>query len=298
MPIDLSAARDFMATHARVLDRRRFELLDGGGDPAAALAALDGYGNPDGGYGWGLEGDLRSPESQPAAALHAFEVLHEVAPATTPRTVALCDWLERETLPDGGLPMALPMAITAGSGPWWRGRRREQLVAADHHAWWPPGPGRSPATTRPSRATPGSSGRPASAWTRSPPSRRPRPPMSSRSRSSSSTRSTSTTPRPRACWPSSAHSYPPDGRLRVHGGSEDEVLPPLSWPRDPDRPARALLAEHVVEADLDRLAAGQQHDGGWTVDFRSESPAGSLDWRGYATVDAIAVLRANGRIPQ
>ena len=42
-------------------------------------------GDPDGGYGWGLEGDLRSPESQPAAALHAFEVFEEVAPATTPR---------------------------------------------------------------------------------------------------------------------------------------------------------------------------------------------------------------------
>ncbi len=115
MTIDISAARDFMATHARVLDRRRFELLDGGGDPAGALAALDGYGNPDGGYGWGLEGDLRSPESQPAAALHAFEVFADIAPATTPRAVALCDWLNAVTLPDGGLPMALPMGVTAGS---------------------------------------------------------------------------------------------------------------------------------------------------------------------------------------
>jgi hypothetical protein len=61
MTIDLSAATDFMATHARVLDRRRFELLNGQRDPSGTLAALDGYRNPDGGYGWGLEADLRSP---------------------------------------------------------------------------------------------------------------------------------------------------------------------------------------------------------------------------------------------
>jgi len=53
MTIERSAT-DFMATHARVLDRRRFELLQGGTDPSGALAALDGYRNADGGYGWGL----------------------------------------------------------------------------------------------------------------------------------------------------------------------------------------------------------------------------------------------------
>ena len=119
MSIDMDAARDFMATHARTLDRRRFELLDGGRDTAGALAALDGYRNPDGGYGWGLEGDLRSPESQPAAALHAFEVFAETGRA--PQAATLCHWLDTVSLEDGGLPMALPMAITAGSGPWWAG---------------------------------------------------------------------------------------------------------------------------------------------------------------------------------
>ena len=88
MTVEASSAADFMAGHARVLDRRRFELLQGETDNAAGvLAALDAYRNPDGGYGWGLEPDLRSPESQPAAAWHAFEVFENVAPVTrrTPR---------------------------------------------------------------------------------------------------------------------------------------------------------------------------------------------------------------------
>ena len=119
MSIDLPAAVGFLATHGRVLDRRRLDLLVHGGDPTAVLAALDGYRNPDGGYGWGLEPDLRSPESQPAGAMHALEVLAEVTPTTTPRAVELCDWLATISLPDGGLPFALPSADRAGNLPLW-----------------------------------------------------------------------------------------------------------------------------------------------------------------------------------
>ena len=84
MTPDLTAATAFMATHARLLDRRRFELLCGRGEPTEVLAALDGYRNSDGGYGWGLEPDLRSPESQPAGALHALEVFAEVGRSVRP----------------------------------------------------------------------------------------------------------------------------------------------------------------------------------------------------------------------
>src|SRR5918998_2522417 len=104
---DLNAARAFMAGHARQLDRRRLELLLGESDPAPVLTALEAYRNPDGGYGWGLEPDLRAPESQPGGALHAFEAIADAAPATTPRSAELCDWLESVTRPDGGLPFAL-----------------------------------------------------------------------------------------------------------------------------------------------------------------------------------------------
>jgi hypothetical protein len=84
-----------------------------------AARASDAYRNPDGGYGWGLEPDLRSRESQPAAAAHAFEVFEEIAPATAPQAAALRDWLDSVTLPDGGLPFALPLGSTTGSAPFW-----------------------------------------------------------------------------------------------------------------------------------------------------------------------------------
>ena len=37
MTVDIPKARDFMATHARLLDRRRFAPLDGGSDAAGVL---------------------------------------------------------------------------------------------------------------------------------------------------------------------------------------------------------------------------------------------------------------------
>lgn len=56
------------------------------------------------------------------------------------------------------------------------------------------------------------------------------------------------------------------------------------------------LDEAAVAADLERLAAEEDEDGGWSVDFQSYSPAAALEWRGYATVRALSVLRDNAII--
>src|SRR5215213_8902492 len=117
--VDLTAASDFMATHARLLDRRRFDVVVHGAPPDGALAALSAHRNPDGGYGWGLEPDLRATESQPGGAYHAFEVFEDIAPATSPRAVELCDWLATASLDDGGVPFAVPVGSDAGCAPFW-----------------------------------------------------------------------------------------------------------------------------------------------------------------------------------
>lgn len=118
MSIDIDRAASFLAAHAPVLDRRRFALLTEEAtdrNRRAVLAALEGYRNADGGYGWGIEPDLRAPESQPAGALHVLEVIAEAGPVTTPATLELLDWADSVTLPDGGLPFALPMADPGAS---------------------------------------------------------------------------------------------------------------------------------------------------------------------------------------
>jgi hypothetical protein len=291
----LIAARSFMAGHARVLDRRRFELLFDGASAEPVLAALNAYRNPDGGYGHGLEPDLRAPESQPAAALHAFEVLADVAPVTAPEAAELCDWLDAIALPDGGLPSALSIEDPSGCAPFW--------AQADPHAFSLQITAIVAAhANRIAAHDPAVAGHP---WL-------------ARATSCCLAAIDALEAAPAAYELAFAVRFldavhdrdgavpgllarlgeyvPSDGRLRVVGGLADEALRPLDLAPEPGRPARSLLDEDAVATDLERLAAEQSEDGGWSVDFQSYSPAAALEWRGYATVRALSVLRDNGII--
>ena len=81
--------------------------------------------------------------------------------------------------------------------------------------------------------------------------------------------------------------------MHVAGGLEDERLNPLDFSPNPDRPVRALIDAGCDRRDLDRWAAGQHDDGGWSVDF-TDSPIADLEWHGYVTVRAVTLLRVNG----
>jgi hypothetical protein len=291
MTIDLTAATGFMATHARLLDRRRFELLTGDGDPEAVLAAADGYRNADGGYGWGLEPDLRAPESQPGGALHAFEAFADAAPARSRHAVALCDWLESVPLPDGGLPFALPVADPSGLAPFWANAdpatsslQITAYVAGTAHRTGDPDVAAHPWLARATdyclRAI-GELGDDPFALV--------------------VVASLGFLDEVRATRPDAdglidrlGAAIPESGRLAVGGGKEDESVGPLDLSPYPDRPSRRLFAPEAIEAELEQLAGEQRDDGGWTVDFQSYSPQAELEWRGYATVRAVSILQRNG----
>lgn len=292
----LSRAQSFMASHARVLDRFRFEAVATDSDAArrAIIRGLDAYRNPDGGYGWGLEPDLRAPESQPAAALHALEALADAGPATSPHAAALLDWLNAVTLPDGGLPFALPIRDPVGCAPFW--------VQAD--------PAVSSLQITAAVAT---AAYRAARWDESV---RNHPWLATATRYCFDAIrrideapfayvlsfalqfldiASDTHPEARELLGRLGQFVPRDGALAVVGGAEGETLHLLNYAPEPGRPIRELLDSKAVSEDLDRLEQGQLQDGGWAVDFASYSDAASLEWRGYVTVGAVAVLRMNGR---
>lgn len=294
MSIDIKAATSFLAAHGRLLDRRRLAVLLGEGDAAGVLAALDGYRNPDGGYGWGLEPDLRAPESQPGGALHAFEAMIDAAPATSPHAAALCDWLARATLSDGGLPFALPIADPTGTAPFWA--TADPTVAALQSTAFMAGVAHRLAKHDPAVA--------AHPW------------LATATRYCFDAIAATTAPHAielafavrfldtvhdthaeaPALLDHLAQFLPDDGVVPVAGGSEGEALRPLDFAPEPGTPARRLFTADAVEDDLRRLATGQDTDGGWHVDFASFSPVAALEWRGYKTVSAVSVLRLN-RLP-
>jgi hypothetical protein len=297
MTPDLSAAADFLAASARLLDRRRFDLLFGeraaGPDASAVLAAVEGYRNADGGYGWGLEPDLRSRTSQPGGALHAFEVFADVAPATTERSGQLCDWLDAVTLPDGGLPFALPVPDPAACAPFWTSadattsslqitavvaavaqRVAEHDPAVSGHPWL------ARATDFCLTAVRGLGGRPHALE------------LAFAVRFLDAAHASH--PEAAVLLDRLRGHIPPDGLVHVAGGTDEEFMRPLDFAPSPGGPARELFAPDVVERELQRLAGEQQADGGWPVDFASYSPAATLEWRGHRTVGALCTLRDDG----
>lgn len=296
MSIDIDAACSFLAGHGRVLDRRRLDVLINGGvgDRRALLAAVDAYRNPDGGYGWGLEPDCRAAESQPAGALHALEVFVEAAPTPTRQAGELLDWLAAVSLPDGSLSFALPMRDPTACAPFWaqadprepslqitaavaaqahRLARHDQAVR--DHPWLA---GATAFCLDRIRALTGA-------------------PVAYELSFALGLLDAAADTHPEALdlLDGVSRYVPSDGRLAVAGGAEGETLHLLDLAPRPGRPVRELFATDAVERDLDRVEAGQAEDGGWRVDFASFSPAAALEWRGYATVGTIALLRANGR---
>jgi hypothetical protein len=296
MTVDLAAAADFMAAHARVLDRRRFDHLFRDGDPEAVLAAVDAYRNPDGGYGWGLEPDLRSATSQPGGALHAFEAWADVAATVTPtRARELCDWLGRVSLDDGGLPFALPVPDPAGCAPFWVGADQSSsslqitaVVAATAYevAAHDPAVANHPWLAR------------ATDFCLTAVRELGPEPHAMELAFAVRFLDAAAAGRPEAqeLLESAGPHIPDDGLLHVAGGADDEYMRPLDFAPHPDRPARTLFRPDVVERELDRLERLQQDDGGWTVDFASYSPAAALEWRGNRTVQALTILKAHGRL--
>jgi hypothetical protein len=291
MDMNLNAAVLFVTTHARILERRRLHLMLGEGSPDDVVAALDAYRNPDGGYGWALEPDLRSATSQPVAAMHALEVLAEVRDTTSSRAPELCDWLADHTLPDGGMPLRLPYADTAGSAPHWANadatvsslQMTVQLAAQAH---------------RIARHRADIAGHP---WLASATSYC----LDAIDRIVEAPQAhelmfvmhfldavAEQVPQARPMIDRLAPFVVSDGPTPVTGGAEGEALHLLDFTPHPDAPSRASFTKCAVAADLERLAGQQQPDGGWTVSFTPYSPAAVLEWRGYATVQAVAVLKS------
>jgi hypothetical protein len=283
MPVDIAAAERFILANARLLDRHRSAVLLHGAPVAPVLDTLRAYRNPDGGFGHALEPDVRAPESEPSATLHALDVLAEVEALDDPMVSAAAAWIATIAEPDGGVPFVLPTAAAHPHAPFISPTPGGSfLTFALAGALWEAGSS-EPWLTR------------ATEW----------------------------------CWaeledPAELHAYgvkcalgfldavpeparadaaierlrpklEPDGSIRVHGGTEDERLTPLTLSERPRLRSRALFTAAQIEADLDLLEHGQQDDGGWTFDWLGWSPGQAVETRGIVTLQALTTLRAHGR---
>jgi hypothetical protein len=204
--------------------------------------------------------------------------------------VEVCDWLADHTLADGGLPFALPFSDHAGSAPHWLDPDAEvsslmmtaQLAAQSHRL----ARHRADVAGHPWLAT-------ASTYcltaidriVEAPPAHELLFAIRFLDAVSHSV------PRALPLLDRLTRYVPRDTPTPVSGGAEGEVLHLLDFTPYADAPSRGAFGHDAIAADMDRLTNDQQLDGGWAVNFTPYSSAAALEWRGYATVQAVAVLR-------
>jgi hypothetical protein len=283
---DTDAAVHFLAGHARVLDRRRFERRFEGGDAEPVRAAVAAYRNDDGGFGHALEPDGRGPGSQPAAVEMAMRTLHEADAWDDELAQGALDWLERTAPAEGGAVFVAPGIEDWPHAPWWvpeeglppslisTGLIAGTLHARDVEHPWLSRAGELLWTLIDDLDEAGAYDmRGVLAFLDHVPDRE----------------------RAAAAFERVGKLLLEHGVVELDPEAEGEVHGPLDFAPRPDSLARRLFDDGTIEAHLDHLAGGQQEDGGWTFNWPAWSPAAELDWRGSLTVDALAVLAANGR---
>lgn len=284
MPIDLAAAERFMFEHARLLDRHRMTVLLHGTPIDPVLDALRAYRNPDGGFGHGLEPDVRGPRSEPVSTLDAIDVLVEIGAGADPMVPAAVSWLSSIAFRDGSITMAMPTAAAYPHAPWMvpsdEGSHLTFLLAAVLSETGVSDPWLERAFAwcwdRIERED-GLSGY----WVKAGLGFLDAVPDADRAA---------------AAIGRFAAELDADGSIPVPGGTETERLRPLTLSPRPGLRSRGLFTEAQIDAELDALEAGQQHDGGWLFDFLAWCPGQELDWRGGITLDALRALRRHGRI--
>ncbi|MFL5657284.1 MAG: hypothetical protein ACJ8CB_24255 [Ktedonobacteraceae bacterium] len=284
---NLSKATDFIWRTARLLEQRRFAYLFLDGQRQAVLEALRPYQNPDGGFGNGLEPDIRGPVSQPVPGWTALCILDEARAFADPLVTRACDYLLTITTPEGGVPFVLPSVRDYPHAPWWEtgdqptaSLNPTAAFAALLHKHRVEHPWLTAATEY--------------CWRKLDQMERTDPYemravlpfldfVSDRQRAE--------------------HVFARVGPkileqklVALTPTTQNETHTPLNFAPRPQSLARRLFSDEVIETHLDALTSAQQEDGGWQFNWLAWNPASALEWRGVVTIEAVVTLRAYGRL--
>lgn len=282
-----SAARSFLLTEGRLLERRLFATLFEGAPATGVVDALRGYQNDDGGFGHGLEPDKLCPASLPIDVEMAFHALLAAGGSATDGAMVgrACDWLAAVADDAGAVPLAFPVM--------------ERYPRAEHWSDWTYAYGIHP--------TAGLAGLLHALHVEHPWRER-----ATRFTWDAVARG----------LPDEAHAL---GEVLVfleHGPEPERgaavaeavaaQLPTARWFRaDPEDPGygvtplhyaptptsrwRGLFGDEQIEGHLDRLERDQQPDGGWPITWEPPGKAATLAYRGMETLRAVRTLVAYGR---
>ncbi|WP_439679552.1 hypothetical protein [Embleya sp. MST-111070] len=313
----IDRAERFLWASGRVLEQRRFAYLFGTGKPAepgadgertaraepdraGLLAALAGYRTPDGAYAYGLEPDVRGPESQPATLRTTMPILAEADALHGPDTARLCDWLAGVAGDAGGVPPALPGLRDYPHPPWlivpdppvpgliptgWI--VGPLLRAGVEHPWLPAATEFCRTTIEELRTTHPYEVEAAVTFLDGVPDRR--------WARTQARRLGELVREQRLVLLDPAH---PEQTRLAPGYAVGEYHLPHDFAPHPESLAREWFTDAELRRGLRALAAAQEEDGGWPLRWAEWSPTVRAEARPAITIDALNVLRAyDGTLP-
>jgi hypothetical protein len=277
------AARRFILTEGRLLERRVMASVFDGEDTAAALRALAGYRNDDGGFGHGLEPDKRTPGSQPLDVEVAFHVMDALGHVDEDLVTGACDFLAALGPGVGCLTAsALEFPIAPHWGDWALAPSLNPTagLVALLWKWGVNHPWREKATAfcwdQIGHGLPGDGHTfgEVLAFLDAVPDRA----------------------RADAIIAELPGQIPALQLFRLDPASPGYGVTPLHWAAAPDSRWVPLFDHAVLEGHLDALAEAQREDGGWPISWETTGLAAEQEWRGMETLRALRALRAFGRI--
>ncbi len=286
----IQRAKAFLYKNGRLLDRKRFEYYFEGGTKEAVLDVLRAYQNRDGGFGNALEPDIRDPHSQPVPTEMALELMAEMD-AFDPQIVeGICRYLREITLGEGGIPFVLRSVNDYPHAPWWSTDNdhkpsinptgnligllykqnvrvecfQEDWFASNVEYIW-----RCFQQEKPSGFHDGIQ------WI-------------------TFLEHTPDKERSSEVWPVVDEWLTSSRAIELDLQAEGYVHRVLDWAPEPNSYARKFVSDDDVQRHLKALAAGQQEDGGWPINWPAVSPAGEQEWRGFITVQRLKTLKSYG----
>jgi hypothetical protein len=118
MSVSINKARDFVYTNGLLWEQALFSYLIDGGSLDRLHQCLLCYKNSDGGWGHGLEHDIKCPDSHPLALEFLLSIQRDMNVPLADLLEGTVDWVERNRNDDGSLinPDSLHKFPHA---PWW-----------------------------------------------------------------------------------------------------------------------------------------------------------------------------------
>ena len=283
----LERARAFIYTNARRVDRAAFEVMFEGANEAVLVAALDAYRNADGGFGHALEPDLRTPLSQPLHTETALMVLKQAGVQRPDIADACCDYLAQAARDDAALPAFTPGALDYPAAAHWQAGfgaeptldRTLGVVASlawhgARHPWFVSA--RDACLAHLATANFDEAHHLRYAFQAA------EALLEGAARAGVLTRLRRMLDR--------AEFYVSEVPVGHYG------LTPLHFVPTPNVAARTVFDEALIQRHIDDLIACQNDNGSWPIRFQPPSEGALVEWRGHWTVEALATLRAWGRL--